>query len=75
PDMEMCARWMQLGAFYPFSRNHNTIDTADQDPAAWPEVAEISREYLLLRYQYLPYLYALFHRGEWYDLQTGVRKA
>uniref|UniRef100_A0A914ZIJ3 P-type domain-containing protein n=2 Tax=Parascaris univalens TaxID=6257 RepID=A0A914ZIJ3_PARUN len=58
-EEEMCLRWHQLGAFHPFSRNHNNNNAAPQDPAQWPTVAEATREANLFRYRYLPYLYSL----------------
>ncbi|XP_053782529.1 probable maltase-glucoamylase 2 isoform X1 [Desmodus rotundus] len=63
-EYEMCARWMQLGAFYPFSRNHNTAGTRRQDPVAWNSTFEMySRRVLQTRYTLLPYLYTLMHRA------------
>uniref|UniRef100_A0A158Q8C6 alpha-glucosidase n=1 Tax=Elaeophora elaphi TaxID=1147741 RepID=A0A158Q8C6_9BILA len=56
---ELCLRWQQLGAFYPFSRNHNEKGIASQDPSQWPDVAKATRKANLFRYYYLPYLYSL----------------
>ncbi|XP_015266282.1 PREDICTED: sucrase-isomaltase, intestinal [Gekko japonicus] len=59
---EMCARWMQLGAFYTFSRNHNVMGTMKQDPVSFDEkFINISRDVFSIRYRLLPYLYTLMH--------------
>ncbi|KAH7968110.1 hypothetical protein HPB52_005827 [Rhipicephalus sanguineus] len=64
---EMCARWFELGAFYPFSRSHNMNGSRDQDPHSMgPVVVEAAKNALELRYTLLPYLYTLFHRSHVY---------
>uniref|UniRef100_UPI00398EBB98 lysosomal alpha-glucosidase-like n=1 Tax=Pristiophorus japonicus TaxID=55135 RepID=UPI00398EBB98 len=61
---ELCVRWMQLGAFYPFSRNHNVEKEKAQDPTAFSQSAQAAmKRALLTRYSLLPYLYTLFHRA------------
>ena len=49
----LCARWMSLGAFFPFSRNHNTIYTRGQEPFAWePDSLTLPSSMLALRMRY-----------------------
>lgn len=62
-EAELCARWHQLGAFYPFSRNHNALGAVAQDPASLgEEVAGVARHALTTRYTLLPHLYTLFYQ-------------
>ncbi|TKC46653.1 hypothetical protein EI555_004921 [Monodon monoceros] len=61
-EYQLCARWMQLGAFYPNARNHNTAFAGRQDPASWNATfSEMSRNILNIRYTLLPYFYTQMH--------------
>lgn len=58
---ELCARWMELSAFFPFYRNHYANGKQPQEAYVWPAVAEASRRAIGIRYSLLPYLYTLLY--------------
>lgn len=61
PSGELYARWIQLGVFHPFCRTHSSGDHGDQEPWSFDEdVINITRKFVSLRYQLLPYLYTMF---------------
>jgi alpha-glucosidase len=63
------ARWMQVGSFTPYFRNHSAINTKASEPWTYgEEVTEISRNYVNLRYKLMPYLYSTFYEAT----QTGL---
>ncbi|HXR65479.1 MAG TPA: TIM-barrel domain-containing protein, partial [Ktedonobacteraceae bacterium] len=58
---ELLTRFAQLGAFTPFSRNHNAKFNSAQEPWVFGEPYESAyRTAIELRYRSLPYLYTLF---------------
>ena len=62
-DAELCSRWMQLSAFFPFFRNHNVISAIPQEAYVWESVATATRTVMAIRFQLLPYMYTLFYHA------------
>ncbi|KAK3818343.1 MAG: glycosyl hydrolases family 31-domain-containing protein [Benniella sp.] len=60
---ELLIRWHQLGAFYPFMRNHNCLNNPPQEPYIYKALTEVTRAYVDMRYRLLPYWYTLFYRS------------
>lgn len=54
---------MQLSAFFPFYRNHNTINAIPQEPYRWASVIEASKTAMNIRYSLLPYIYTLMYNA------------
>ncbi|RMD42253.1 hypothetical protein DV735_g2873, partial [Chaetothyriales sp. CBS 134920] len=66
-DEELCNRWMQLSALFPFYRNHNTLSALPQEAYNWASVITATKTAMSVRFALLPYLYTLF----WHANQRG----
>ncbi|AKG34606.1 glycoside hydrolase family 31 protein [Paenibacillus durus] len=66
---ELLARWTQMGALFPFCRNHSMLDTIRQEPWSFgTDVENICRDYISLRYSLMPLLYSVFREAA----ETGM---
>jgi alpha-glucosidase len=54
--------------FSSFCRTHSSGDHGDQEPWAFDEDIDITRKFVNLRYQLLPYLYTMF----WQYIEEGI---
>lgn len=61
---ELYTRWVEVGVFAPYVRNHKGFFTTANEPWSYGEEAEaISRTYIGFRYRLMPYVYSAFYES------------
>ncbi len=61
---ELFIRWIEVGAFEPFMRNHKEAFSNANEPWSYGEEAEaIAKEYIGFRYRLMPYIYSAFQKA------------
>ena len=64
PSPELLTRWYEASVFAPLCRDHTAKGTYDQEPWVYGSYYEgIMRDYLDLRYSFLPYMYGLCYES------------
>ncbi len=69
PSKELFVRWLSIGVYTPFFRNHSEINSRRKEPWSFGEETErLSREWINQRYRLLPYIYSALYGSA----QTGM---
>jgi len=76
-DAELCARWHQVSAFYPFTRNSHVLDFANlnnyQEPYLFTGVHfDAIYASIILRYRLLKYIYAIIFTKKSLGLERKI---
>ena len=64
-DPELYVRWLQMGTFTPTLRTHAQLKP---EPYNYPEIEDIAKKYIRMRYEWLPYNYTLAYENARYGL-------
>jgi alpha-glucosidase len=65
PDGELYVRWIQLAVFHPLMRTHSASNETgfNQEPFSFGSEFEVlTKKFIQLRYQLLPYIYTTFRQ-------------
>jgi alpha-glucosidase len=64
PSRELFTRWLSVGIYTPFLRNHSVVNSKAKEPWAFGEETEaLAIEMLNRRYRLLPYIYSAFYEA------------